>query len=121
MLRPPRTRNQTIAIAVLRDALYAVLFLSMPIRSFACKDTQTLYEGGSPRRFRAIAKVAIRKLTQLDAAMTLDFLRSPPVNRLESLKGNRSGQYSIRVNDQWRVCFVWTSAGPERVEIVDYH
>jgi toxin HigB-1 len=60
-------------------------------------------------------------LAQLDAAKTLDFLRSPPGNRLEALKGNRAGQYSIRVNDQFRVCFVWSDSGPVDVEIVDYH
>ena len=65
--------------------------------------------------------MTIRKLTQLDAALTLDFLRSPPGNRLEALSAERKGQFSIRINDQWRLCFVWTPAGPERVEIVDYH
>lgn len=65
--------------------------------------------------------VAARKLAMLDAAKTLDFMRSPPGNRLEALKGNRAGQRSIRINDQWRVCFVWTEAGPSDVEIVDYH
>lgn len=80
-----------------------------------------MFEGKRPRRFRAIALVAERKLAQLDAALTLDFLRAPPGNRLEALKRDRSGQHSIRVNDQWRVCFVWTAAGPEDVEIVDYH
>ena len=65
--------------------------------------------------------MATRKLTQLEAAATLEFLRSPPGNHLEALKGDRQGQYSIRVNDQWRICFRWTAAGPEDVEIVDYH
>lgn len=91
------------------------------IQSFRDKDTQALYEGGSPRRFRSFAAVAERKLAQLDAAQTLDFLRAPPGNRLEALKGNRSGQHSIRINDQWRICFVWTHSGPAEVEIVDYH
>jgi len=68
-----------------------------------------------------MANVAMRKLAQLDAAETLDFLRSPPGNRLEALKGSRAGQYSIRVNDQYRLCFRWTKAGPEDVEITDYH
>ncbi len=66
-------------------------------------------------------KVATRKLTQLDAAATLEFLRSPPGNRLEVLTGNRAGQHSIRINEQWRICFRWTPAGPEDVEILDYH
>jgi len=89
------------------------------IQSFRDKETQELYEGGSPRRFRSCERVAMRKLTQLDAAQTLDFLRSPSGNRLESLKGDRQGQYSIRINDQYRICFVWSEAGPEEVEIVD--
>jgi proteic killer suppression protein len=91
------------------------------IQSFRCAHTQALFEGESPRKFRAIQHVAERKLAQLDAAKTLDFLRSPPGNRLEILKGDRAGQYSIRVNDQFRVCFTWTESGPANVEIVDYH
>ena len=91
------------------------------IQSFKCKDTQALYEGKGSRRFKAFAAVAERKLAQLDAAQTLDFLRAPPGNRLEALKGNRKGQHSIRINDQWRICFVWTTVGPASVEIVDYH
>ncbi|WP_395701351.1 type II toxin-antitoxin system RelE/ParE family toxin [Aquabacterium sp.] len=91
------------------------------IRSFKCKDTEALFAGRSPRRFKAIASVAERKLAQLEAAQTLDFLRAPPGNRLEALVGDRKGQHSIRINDQFRVCFVWTAAGPEEVEIVDYH
>ena len=76
------------------------------IQSFWCKDTQALFEGKSPRRFRSIASVAERKLAQLDAALTLDFLRSFPGNRLGALKSDRAGQHSVRVNDQSRVCFV---------------
>lgn len=91
------------------------------IQSFKCKHTQALFEGGSPSRFRAIQRVAERKLAQLAAAQTLEFLRSPPGNRLEALQGDRTGQYSIRINDQWRVCFAWTDNGPADVEIVDYH
>jgi toxin HigB-1 len=93
----------------------------MTIRSFRCSDTEALYEGGSPRRFRNIENVAQRKLQMLDAAVELRDLRSPPGNRLEPLEGDRANQHSIRINDQWRVCFVWTAAGPEDVEIVDYH
>lgn len=93
----------------------------MMIQSFRCRHTQDLYEGGDPRRFRSFKDTAVRKLTQLDAAQTLEFLRSPPGNRLEVLRGNRKGQYSIRINDQYRICFVWTEAGPADVEIVDYH
>jgi len=91
------------------------------IQSFSCKETQALFEGKSPRRFRPVASVAERKLAQLDAAQTLDFLRAPPGNRLEALKGDRKGQHSVRINDQWRLCFVWTDAGPTQVEIVDDH
>lgn len=91
------------------------------IQSFRCTDTQVLFESGKCKRFSGIADIAVRKLAQLDAAQTLAFLRSPPGNRLEALKGRRAGQYSIRVNDQFRVCFRWTAAGPEHVEIVDYH
>lgn len=91
------------------------------IRSFRCKDTRALFETGRSRRFSAILAVAERKLAQLHAAETLEFLRSPPGNRLEALKGDREGQYSIRINSQYRVCFRWTTEGPEDVEIVDYH
>ena len=91
------------------------------IKSFSCANTQALFETGKCKRFSGIANVAMRKLAQLDAAQTLEFLRSPPGNRLEPLKDDRAGQHSIRVNDQFRVCFRWTEAGPEDVEIVDYH
>jgi proteic killer suppression protein len=91
------------------------------IKGFRCADTQALYESGTSKRFSRIAKVAMRKLTQLDAAATLEFLRSPPGNHLEALTGYRRGQHSIRINDQWRLCFRWTDAGPKGVEIVDYH
>ena len=91
------------------------------IKSFKCTDTQKLFETGKSKRFGSIAKVATRKLTQLEAAATLEFLKSPPGNRLEALDRDRKGQYSIRVNDQWRICFRWTNVGPEDVEIVDYH
>jgi proteic killer suppression protein len=91
------------------------------IRSFRCADTQALFEAGKCKKFSGIANVAIRKLAQLDAAQTLEFLGSPPGNRLEGLKGERKGQHGIRVNDQFRVCFRWTDDGPEDVEIVDYH
>lgn len=91
------------------------------IRSFGDAETRKLFETGRSRRFNAFADIAMRKLAQLDAAHTLEFLRSPPGNRLEALKGDRKGQYSIRINDQFRVCFRWTQDGPERVEIVDYH
>lgn len=91
------------------------------ILSFRCVDTQRLFETGRSRRFTSIVAVATRKLTQLDNAQELRDLASPPGNRLESLRGNRSGQHSIRINDQFRLCFRWTDAGPQDAEIVDYH
>ena len=91
------------------------------IRGFRCADTQALFETGKCKRFSGISNVATRKLAQLDAAHTLEFLRSPTGNRLEALQGRRAGQYSIRVNDQFRLCFRWTATGAEDVEIVDYH
>ena len=91
------------------------------IESSRCADTQALFETGKCKRFSGIANVATRKLAQLDAAETLDFLRAPPGNRLEALKGDRARRHSIRINDQFRVCFRWTKDGPEDVEIVDYH
>jgi len=91
------------------------------IRSFNCAYTEKLSKGHRVRQFVNIAKVARRKLRQLEIANRLDDLRVPPGNHLEALKGDRSGQYSIRINDQWRVCFRWTDAGAENVEIVDYH
>lgn len=91
------------------------------IKSFRCKDTKALFETGKSKRFANILKVATRKLAMLDAATTVEFLKSPPGNRLEALDKDRKGQHSIRINDQFRVCFRWTNAGPEDVEIVDYH
>ena len=91
------------------------------IISFKCADTQALASGQRVRRFVNIEAVARRKLRQLEIAGRLDDLRIPPGNRLEALKGVRSGEYSIRINDQWRLCFRWTNAGPRDVEIVDYH
>ena len=93
----------------------------MAIQSFKCRDTEALMRDGSNRRFSNIASVALRKLDYLNAAGTLNDLRAPPGNRLEALNRDRLGQHSIRVNDQWRICFVWTDAGPTDVEICDYH
>jgi proteic killer suppression protein len=91
------------------------------IKNFSCADTELLFSSGRTRRWSAIQSVAERKLTMLHAAATLESLRVPPGNRLEALKGNRAGQHSIRINDQWRICFVWAGDGVSQVEIVDYH
>lgn len=92
------------------------------IKSFGSKATERLWRRERvPSIDPRIHSVALRKLRQVGAAESLDDLRLPPGNRLEALKGDRAGRYSIRVNDQWRICFVWTDAGPEEVEIVDYH
>jgi proteic killer suppression protein len=93
----------------------------VPIKSFKCQETQALFRGDRVRRWVNIERAALRKLEQLDWSAVLDDLRVPPGNRLEALKGARKGQHSIRINDQWRVCFVWTPDGANDVEIVDYH
>lgn len=92
------------------------------IRSFRSDRTEALFRGdGSDRKWRSFEKVARRKLLMLDSAHSLLDLTSPPANRLEALKGDRRGQHSIRINDQWRVCFVWRDGHAHDVEIVDYH
>ena len=92
------------------------------IKSFRCKATEALFLGHAPaKHLRMIAAAARRKLDMLDYAATLSDLRVPPGNRLEVLKGDRRGQHSIRINDQWRICFVWHEGHAENVEIVDYH
>ena len=91
------------------------------IKSFADSDIERLFQRESVRRFRAIERVALRKLFQIHFAAKLSDLASPGGNRLEGLKGNRKGQHSIRINDQWQICFVWQETDAYRVEIVDYH
>lgn len=92
------------------------------IRTFADKRTQLVFAGESPKRFPSgILKIARRRLKMVDAAVVLTDLRVPPGNQLEALAGDRKGQHSIRINDQWRICFVWTQEGPTDVEVVDYH
>jgi toxin HigB-1 len=91
------------------------------ILSFADKQTEALAEGMQVRRFATFERVALRKLRQLEIAGNLDDLRVPPGNHLEKLRGDRAGQMSIRINEKWRICFIWTSAGPANVEIVNYH
>jgi toxin HigB-1 len=93
----------------------------MGIKSFSCRDTATLWQSGRNARFANIASQARKKLSMIDDATGLDDLRSPPGNRLEKLSADRLGQHSIRINDQWRICFVWTGKDAEEVEIVDYH
>jgi toxin HigB-1 len=91
------------------------------IKSFADRRSQALFETGESRRWSSIAGVAVRKLVQIDSAAILNDLSAPPGNRLEALKGDRDGQHSIRINDQWRICFRWENDGVYDVEIVDYH
>jgi proteic killer suppression protein len=92
------------------------------IRSYRSRDVERFHrEGVAPRKWRAIVSQALRKLDMLDAAAVLGDLRSPPGNRLEALRGDRAGQHSIRINDQFRICFRWSDDGAEDVEIVDYH
>jgi proteic killer suppression protein len=92
------------------------------LRSFRDRDTERVWQRLSVRKLgQDVQRAALRKLVILDAAETLQDLRVPPGNRLEKLKGDRSGQHSIRINDQWRICFRWMTAGPEDVEITDYH
>jgi proteic killer suppression protein len=91
------------------------------IQSFADKDTETLWRTERSKRHAAIARVTLRKLIQLNAAECLEDVRMPPGNHLEALAGDRKGQYSMRINSKWRICFVWTAAGPDQVQIEDYH
>jgi len=91
------------------------------IKSFHCKDTQALFEGKRPRRFKAVANVAERKLQMLDNACALEDLCSPPGNRLEALRGYLKGFWRIRINDQWRLCFRFVNSDAFDVEIIDYH
>lgn len=91
------------------------------IQPFRCSDTFELFNGRWVPRFANIHTVAGRKLLMLHEATTIDMLRAPPGNRLERLSGERKGCYSIRINNQWRICFIWTHDGPAAVEIIDYH
>ena len=91
------------------------------IVNFKCKDTESLFSTGKTRRWSAIKNIAERKLLLLDNATMLEYLKAPPGNRLEALYGDREGQHSIRVNAQWRLCFIWIEQGIIDVEIVDYH
>lgn len=96
--------------------------MNLVIQSFRCKRTAALFAGTACHKdWRSFQNVAERKLAMLDAAVTLTDLKSPPQNKLEALKRDRAGQHAIRINDQYRLCFVWTAQGPTNVEIVDYH
>ena len=113
----PRWSDRTYTLDVSRDALYP----EEVIRSFRSKDAEALFQGYPTHRFRDIARVARRKLMQLHAAQRLDDMRAFPANHLEALGGDRRGQHSIRINDQYRICFVWKEGDAEQVEVVDYH
>ncbi len=91
------------------------------IKAFKCKNTEKLFNDLGVKKFRSISKIARVKLEVLNAAVSLNSLRVPPGNRLGKLKGNRKGQHSIRINDKWRICFVWKDEGATEVEIIDYH
>ena len=119
-------RRLTVGISELASPYWLTLTgyqytLAAVIRSFRCADTERLFAREAVRRFRAIERQALRKLDVLDAAPDLRTLSTLPGNRLERLKGDRKDQYSIRVNDQWRICFVWRDGHAHEVEIVDYH
>jgi proteic killer suppression protein len=100
---------------------FARYILRFMIRSFRGRATEQLWMGFFVRQFSGIEKQAVRKLDMIAHARNLADLRVPPANRLEALGGDRRGQHSIRINDQWRICFIWTEEGPQHVEIVDYH
>jgi len=91
------------------------------IKTFRCRDTRSLFHSKRVVRFVNFERAALRKLEQLDLALSLEDMRSPPGNRLEALKGNRAGQWSVRINDQWRICFRFENGNVLDVEIVDYH
>lgn len=131
--RPPpllarKTLFQNVRCAIIRLAYYTIDgYLEVGeirhvIESFADDETEKLWGGTRSRRLPPdIQQRALMKLQLINAAVELDFLKLPPGNRLDALKGSRAGQYSIRINDQWRICFIWAGANAEQVEIVDYH
>lgn len=111
-----------MAASITFDVIIYTLYVYSVIKSFHDKQTAALFQGLTPKGIAPdVVKRAVAKLALLDAAATLDFLRSPPGNKLEALKGNRAGQHSIRVNGQWRLCFVWREGDAHDVEFCDYH
>ena len=123
-LRQPLGHDRPLerATRVTLDVINAPRYAECVLRSFADKDTERVWRRERCRRFDPTTqRAALRKLLILDAAETLDDLKIPTGNRLEKLHGDRAGQHSIRINQQWRICFRWTPAGPEDVQIVDYH
>jgi len=109
------------ARVILFDIYRAAVYVLKVIRSFRCADTERLFRREAVRRFKAIERQGLRKLDMLDAAPDVRTLSLLPGNRLERLKGDREGKYSIRINDQWRLCFMWHDGNAYEVEIVDYH
>ena len=121
-LRPQKWSEVTPTLPPPLDAVpYRDTLQGQMIASFRCRETERLWMQGQARRWSAIARAAIKKLALLDAADGLDDVRVPPGNRLEALKGDRAGQHSIRINDQWRLCFRWHDGQAHDVGIVDYH
>ena len=106
---------------LLVDVYRIAVYPDVVIRSFRCSDSERLFQRETVRRFKAIERQALRKLDMLDAAPDIRTLAALPGNRLEALKGDRKGQFSIRINEQWRICFVWVGGHAYEVEIVDYH
>jgi toxin HigB-1 len=117
-----RGENSLIRRSIAVDIVTVLVTIEEVIRSFKCRDTRKVFNYEQTLRWsEPVRKAALRRLYALDAATNLLDLRSPPSNRLEKLRGGRAGQYSIRINDQWRICFVWGQTGAWDVEIVDYH
>ena len=118
----PTVPTATFTFNMLRLTYFASRnIIRAMISSFKDKDTRELYESGTSRRFNSIARIALRKLDMIAAATQVATLRVPPGNRLEALSGDRNGQWSIRINNQWRICFRWNGSNADEVEIVDYH
>lgn len=117
-----RARSRSPRLVITLDVNHALrYYLAVAIKTFKCADTEALFKLRSVARFANIERPALRKLKQLELARRIEDMRAPPGNRLESLKGARVGQWSVRVNDQYRICFRWTGSDAEDVEIVDYH